>query len=93
MRKKAKLSLDDSGHAKQPDFSIPAPGARHHDAAALHYGEAARHQRQAAKLNRSTQYEKASPCAQLADGDPRREVSHMEETAKADLKKHPDGSR
>ena len=50
MPREAKLSITDSGHAKPPDFSIPAPGAKHHDAAAQHYEEAARHHRQAAKL-------------------------------------------
>ena len=52
MPRKAKLSITDWGHAQQPDFSIPVPDAKHHDAAAQHYEEAARHHRQAAKLYR-----------------------------------------
>jgi hypothetical protein len=74
MPKKAKLSLTERGHARPPDFSIPLPGARHHDAAAQHYGEAARHQRQAAKLHQIAQDEKACDHALLAPADPRRKL-------------------
>jgi hypothetical protein len=93
MPRKAKLSIDDSGHAKPPDFSIPLPGAKHHDAAAQHYEEAARHQRQAAKLYRSTHHEEASQPAQLAQADQLRRVQQAEEAAKANLKNHRDDSR
>jgi len=48
MPKGTKLVITDSGHARRPDFSIPAAGAKHHDAAAKHFAEAARHHRQAA---------------------------------------------
>jgi hypothetical protein len=92
MPRKAKLAITDSGHAKPPDFSIPAPAAKHHDAAAQHYGEAARHLRQAAKLNDSAPYEKANPHAHLADAHHQRGLQHDEEAAKTHLKNHLDDS-
>ena len=95
MPRKAKLCLIDSGHAKQPDFSIPMPGAERHDAVAQHYEEAARHRRQAAKLSSSALHEKAShhvyqphhlPAEQQAEQDGKTHVknhlgdSHVEIT-------------
>ena len=85
MPKRTKLSITDSGHAKPPDFSIPAPGAKHHDAAAQHFGEAARHHRQAAKLNGSARHEKASHHAHLAHAHHLRGVQHAEEAARTHL--------
>ena len=92
MPRKAKLAITDSGHAKPPDFSIPAPAAKHHDAAAKHYGEAARHHREAAKLNGSALYEKANPHAYLANAHDQRGVQHAEEAAETHLKNHLDDS-
>jgi hypothetical protein len=93
MPRKAKLSTTDWGHAQQPDFSIPAPGAKHHDAAAQHYEEAARHHRQAAKLYQTGHSEKASHHAQLAHAHSLSAVQHAEYAAKGRLKNHPHGSR
>lgn len=86
MPKRTKLSITDWGHAKPPDFSIPAPAAKHHDAAAQHYGEAARHHRQAAKLNGSAPHEKANHHAHLANAHHQRGVGQAEETARTHLK-------
>ena len=88
MPRKAKLSLTDWGHARQPDFSIPVPGAKPHDAAAQHYEEAARHHRQAAKLYRSAHHEKANHHAHLAYAHHLRGQQHAEEAAKSDLKNY-----
>ena len=87
MPRKAKLSIIDSGHAKQPDFSIPAPDAKHHDAAAQHYEEAARHHRQAAKLYRSaptTRRPAITPTWRTRTTCKR--SAHAEEAAKAHMK-------
>ena len=93
MPRKAKLSITDSGHAKPPDFSIPKPGAKHHDAAARHYEEAARHHRQAAKLYRSARHEKASHHAHLAYAHHLSGVQHAEDAAKDHLQNHRHDSR
>jgi len=92
MPRKAKLIITETGHAKQPDFLIPMPGAKHNDAAAQHYGEAARHQRQAAKLNGSAPHEKANHHAHLTNAHDQRGVQHAKEAAKTHLKNHLDDS-
>jgi hypothetical protein len=92
MPRKAKLSKAESGHAKQPDLSIPAPGAGRHDAAAQHYEEAARHHRQAAKLYSSTRHEKASRHAHLAHGNHLHAEQLVTEAAKAHTKYYLDDS-
>ncbi|MGA2987078.1 MAG: hypothetical protein ABSG32_25040 [Terriglobia bacterium] len=86
MPKGAKRSIIDSGHAQRPDFSIPAPGAEHHDAAAEHYEEAARQHRQAARFYQAGHYERASHHAQLAYAHHLQAVQHAEEAAKAHMK-------
>jgi hypothetical protein len=91
MPRKAKLSNTDWGHAQQPDFSIPAPAAKHHDAAAKHYEEAARHHRQAAKLYQAGYYQKAGHHAHLAYAHHLHAEQHSEEAAKAHTKKHSEG--
>lgn len=93
MPRKANLSITDSGHAKQPDFSIPAAGAKHHDAVAKHFDEAARRQRQAAKLYQSGHPEKARYHAQLRYAHHLHAEQHVEETAKVDLQNYYGSSR
>ena len=85
MPRKAKPSITDWGHAQQPNFGIPLPGAEHHDAAAQHYGEAARHQRQAAKLSLSGHPGKASHRAHRSAAPNLHGERHAEEAAKSDL--------
>lgn len=86
MPRKAKLAITDSGHAKRPDFSIPAPGAKHHDAAAQHYEEAAQHHRKAAELYQAGHYQKASHHAHLAYAHHLEAERHAAEAAKAHMK-------
>jgi len=86
MPKGTKLVITDSGHARRPDFSIPAAGAKHHDAAAKHFAEAARHHRQAAKLYQSGESEKASHHAHIAYAHHLHAEQHAEEAAKDHLK-------
>jgi len=89
----AKSSITDWGHAKRPDFSIPVPGAKHHESAVQHYEEAARHHRKAAELCLSGHCEKASHHAHLAYAHHLRAEEHAVEAAKAHLKNHLDKSR
>ena len=93
MPRKAKLSIPDWGHARQSEFSISGPYARHRDAAAQHYEEAVRHYRQAAKLYRSAQHEKASQHVHLAYTHHLQVGHHAAEAAQVHLKKHLDNSR
>ena len=86
MLRGTRLSITDSGHAKRPDFSIPAAGAKHHDAAAKHFAEAARHHRQAAKLSMSGHPEKASHHAHMAYAHRLHAEQHAEAAAKDHLK-------
>jgi hypothetical protein len=86
MPRKAKLSITDSRHARRPDFSIPAAGAKRHDATANYFAEAARHRRQAAKLNQSGHPEKASPHSQLRHAPYLHSGQDAEQTAKDLLK-------
>jgi hypothetical protein len=88
----AKRPISDSGHAKPPDFSIPVPAAKHHDAAARHYEEAARHHRQAAEHYKSGHHEKASHHAHLAYAHHLHAEQHAEEAAKAHIKNYLDDS-
>ena len=71
------------GTRQPPDFSISAPGAKHHSAAAQHDEEAARHRQQAAELYRCGHHEKVSHHAHLASAHPLHAKQHAEEAAKA----------
>jgi len=91
----ASLSITDSGHTKTPDFSIPVPGATHHDAPAQHDEEAVRHRQQAAELYQYGHHEKVSHHAHLASAPPRareaacrrsRQGSHEESSRRFALK-------
>jgi hypothetical protein len=87
MPKRTKLSITDWGHAKPPDFSVPAPAAKRHDAAAQHFAEAARHYRQAAKVSLSAHPEKPSHHAHVARAHRLHAEQHTGEAAKDPLKK------
>lgn len=93
MPRKTKLSIIDWGHAQQPDFSIPVPDAKHHDAAAQHYEEAARHRRQAAKLSDSASRDKASHHAHPVYAHHLHAERQAEESAQAEIKNHLEDSR
>ena len=86
------LSITDSGHTKTPGFSIPVPGATHHDAPAQHDEEAARHRQQAAELYQCGHDGKVSHHAHLAYAHPLHAKQHAEEAAKAHMKNHLDDS-
>ena len=88
MPRGAKLSITNSGHTKPPDFSIPVPAAKHHDAPAQHHEEAARHHQQAAKLYQSSHRGKVSHRAHLAHVHRLRAEQRAEEAAKAQMKNH-----
>jgi hypothetical protein len=88
----ASPSITDSAHAKTPDFSIPVPGATHHDALAQHDEEATRHRQQAAKLYLCGHHKKVSHHAHLAYAHPLHAKQHAEEAAKAHMKNHLDDS-
>ena len=82
----ASLSITDSGHTKTPDFSIPVPGATHHDAPVQHDEEAARHRQQAAELYQCGRHEKVSHHAHLAYAHHLEAERHAAEAAKAHMK-------